>query len=406
MRYLFSIVLLLSFKFSISQKIVKGVVLEQSTNQPIPRASIFLSNTSIGTTANQQGAFELTVPAGKFDFIVSSVGFETYNQTINAADINEPITIKLQPKVKDLETVIVEPFVKDGWEQWGRFFLENFVGTSDNAKDCKIKNTHVIKFRHSKKNNELSAYAMEPLVIENKALGYTIRYQLEGFTYNFKLHRLYYEGYPFFQPMAGNAARQRRWARQRSEAYMGSNMHFMRSVFRNTIIEEGFTVQHLKKQPNIEKQRIKELYARGRQTMHIGNKTTIIMGREVQSQKDSAEYYDKILRQADYFDLLNPTQLTGDSIAYAVNTTTAGMTFNDYLLIVYKHALAPSAYQKANVNNGTAMASQITLLNGEPIEILATGAYYNPAELLTVGYWAWSEKMATMLPFDYKVTTK
>jgi len=26
--------------------------------------------------------------------------------------------------------VVVRNYLKDGWEQWGSFFLENFIGTS------------------------------------------------------------------------------------------------------------------------------------------------------------------------------------------------------------------------------------------------------------------------------------
>jgi hypothetical protein len=49
------------------------------------------------------------------------------------------------------------------------------------------------------------------------------------------------------------------------------------------------------------------------------------------------------------------------------------------------------------------MMSQITLVNQEPIEIQANGSYYQPTNLLSLGYWGWSEKIATMLPFDYQL---
>jgi hypothetical protein len=47
------------------------------------------------------------------------------------------------------------------------------------------------------------------------------------------------------------------------------------------------------------------------------------------------------------------------------------------------------------------MMSQIVLINDTPIEIEANGSYYSPTDLMALGYWAWSEKIATMLPFDY-----
>jgi hypothetical protein len=48
------------------------------------------------------------------------------------------------------------------------------------------------------------------------------------------------------------------------------------------------------------------------------------------------------------------------------------------------------------------MSSQIVLINGRPIEILANGSYYDPADLMSTGWWSWSEKMADLLPIDYK----
>jgi hypothetical protein len=52
------------------------------------------------------------------------------------------------------------------------------------------------------------------------------------------------------------------------------------------------------------------------------------------------------------------------------------------------------------------MQSQLVLVNGLPIEIEANGSYYNPADLMSMGYWAWSEKIANMLPFDFDVGSK
>ncbi|ANE52558.1 carboxypeptidase-like regulatory domain-containing protein [Flavisolibacter tropicus] len=401
MKYLFLLLFVSLSYSSYAQTVLKGVVVEQETNKPVPAASVFLNNTSVGTTTNGQGYFELTMPSGKFDLIVSSIGFETHNQTISANEIALPLTIKLQPKVKALETVVVEPFIKDGWEQWGRLFLESFIGTSSFANNCLIKNTNVIKFRHSKKDNVLTAIALEPLIIENKALGYTIRYQLENFTYQFKERFIFYQGYPFFEPMKGGAAREKRWARNRKEAYEGSALHFMRSIYRNTVVEEGFTMNHLKKVTNAEKQRVKELYKKATQSTQSGNTTLKING--ISTNPDSSHYYSTVMRQADGFDVISKTPLIGDSVAFAIDSITAGLSFTDYLLIVYKKKEAPVEYQKLFPDAGKAMVSQITLLNNDLIAIEANGAYYNPADLMNSGFWAWSEKMATMLPFDYKL---
>ena len=45
--------------------------------------------------------------------------------------------------------------------------------------------------------------------------------------------------------------------------------------------------------------------------------------------------------------------------------------------------------------------TDINLRTNSPIFIYANGNYYNGLELLTDGYWAWCEKVSTMLPSDY-----
>jgi hypothetical protein len=395
MKQIFLYLALLLTLAAPAQKLIKGVVVDAEKGKVIPSASVFLNNTSIGTTADAEGRFELTIPAGKYELIVSSIGYETYNNTISA-QVQDFITIRLAVKAEQLETVVIEPYEKDGWETWGRFFLENFIGTSANAQDCKIKNTEVIRFRNSKKKNELTATALEPLIIENKALGYTIKYQLENFSYDFQNQYLLFSGYPFFEAMKGSEGKQKRWEKRRKETYEGSMMHFMRSVYRNTLAREGFEVRSLQRVPNNEKKRVKEASKNNRQRTTPDGKIMVST-----INRDSTDYYDRVLRQEDYHEVIGKTVLPGDSIAYAADSVTAGLAFDNYLLVIYKNKVTPPEYRQQFPRSSTAIMSRLTLTNGRAIEIQANGSYYDPTELMTLGYWAWSEKMATMLPFDY-----
>ena len=75
----------------------------------------------------------MAIPGGRYELIVSSIGYTTYNQSIYADKIQDSLTIRLKLKTLVMETVIIEPYEKDGWEKWGNFFLEKFIGTSANA---------------------------------------------------------------------------------------------------------------------------------------------------------------------------------------------------------------------------------------------------------------------------------
>jgi hypothetical protein len=162
----------------------------------------------------------------------------------------------------------------------------------------------------------------------------------------------------------------------------------MRSVYSNKIGEQGFEVRALQKIPNGEKARVQLLYQTRSQQQLYAN-------------KDSAAYYEKILAQPAEFSIIGKNLLPGDSIAYAMDSVTAGLEFENYLLVIYKNKTAPPEYRQHVLNAGSAMASQITLLNKRPVAIQANGSFFEPADLLSMGYWGWSEKIATMLPFDF-----
>jgi hypothetical protein len=108
------------------------------------------------------------------------------------------------------------------------------------------------------------------------------------------------------------------------------------------------------------------------------------------------------MSQDDFINIIGKSILPGDSIAYAVDSTIAGMAFEDYLLIIYKNKNVPVEFMRMFPKGSNAMMSEITLINNKPIEVLSNGSYFNPQDLLSTGYWAWWEKAATMLPFDYQ----
>lgn len=58
------ILLILFFlpSYCFSQKLIKGVVYGEEKDKPLAAASIFLSNTSIGTKSDDQGNFSLRLP--------------------------------------------------------------------------------------------------------------------------------------------------------------------------------------------------------------------------------------------------------------------------------------------------------------------------------------------------------
>lgn len=384
----------------VAQYTISGKVLNADNQQPIISASVFLSNTSKGAVTNSNGEFVITnVSDGQYDLVASSVGFVTQVKKINTQRNKESLIFYL--KIKELEEVVVGGYANEPWSKWGRFFIDNFIGQTPYTADCKIENTQTIHFRFFKKENKVKAIADEPLIIVNKALGYIVKYDLDYFECKLNSGIVLFQGYPFFgEMMPKRNNMERKWIERRKKVYYGSMMHFMRSLYRNNLKEDGFEVRKCIKYPNEEKKRVQLIFK---------NRFNIIQKEDgsqvgiVKDIGDSTEYYGNVVHQPDEVEKVFPDILPADSIAFAIDKTTAGLEFKDYLQIVYKLAKEDDAYLQffGLQRKPTFPISLITLSNGNEIEILSNGLYFNPLDLLCTGYWSWSEKIATMLPFDY-----
>lgn len=384
------------------QGVLGGQVLSADNKQAVASANVYISNSSIGTITDEKGNFMIrNFPAGRYDLVVSCVGYTTQVVTISSTQLPKQLTVLLQPKVNELKEVVVEPYDKNGWERWGNFFIENFIGTSAFARDCKLLNRDVIKFRFSKKKNKLEVIASDRLVIENHALGYLLKYDLTRFEYDFGTRIFLYQGYPLFEEMdSKRAGRLKRWEANREDVYFGSVMHFMRSLYRNKLVEQHFEVRRLIKIPDEEKKRVKALYRSQAVNAAINGTAD---GQLPGLRRDSAAYYRKVMNEPESMNVLINKILTGDSIAYALDSVTVGLEFPDYLQVVYTKKKTPPEYQRMLPRGGFSipLTSELVRTTQNPIMVLSSGNYFEGTNLITSGYWAWSEKIANLLPNEY-----
>src|SRR5215510_3614474 len=109
-----------------SQQTIKGRVIAAGSGQPLPGSSVFITNTSKGTTADKNGYFELNdVPAGKHELIISGIGYETNVYSFSSEQLPLQLRVEMEIKVQELNNVTVEPFLEEGWDKWGQTFLDN-----------------------------------------------------------------------------------------------------------------------------------------------------------------------------------------------------------------------------------------------------------------------------------------
>lgn len=339
---------------------IKGKVIDANTKAPMQAASVFAQNTTMGTATNSEGHFTLWLPNGGYDLAITFAGYETSAKritTADAADSNMVIEMKLQ--VKSMEEVAIKSSneLKDGLEKYGSFFMENFIGKTTNSANCSIKNKEALKFYFSKKRNRLKVRADEPLQIENKALGFTIKYTLDSFTHDYNTVTSTFTGYPLFEEMqTTDAAQAALWKANRIAAYKGSILHFMRSVYNRQLKEEGFEIQFI-----------------------VKNSTG-----------------DTAIKGLDFYGALNYEKSDSTQIVEINPNQTQ-------VAILYKNEAPDKTY--TDTNDEAPKNFELSLVTFPPTQAIGieqNGYYYDQNDLAIAGYWGW-EKVADMLPYDFKI---
>lgn len=384
---------------------LSGTVLSETGRQPVPFASVFINNSTLGTTTDENGHFSINrITPGKHELVVSLLGYEKFFTVITLPQ-EKPMTILLREKSTQLDQVTVKAFDKDGWKNWGIVFTESFIGTSSNARRTVLKNPKDLRFRHNKQDNVLEVFAVAPLKIQNKALGYDLEYHLELFRIDYKNNTQVYAGYPFFKEQRSVS---RANVRNRETAYNGSLLKFMRSLYHNTVQEDGYSVRKMIETPNREKERVKAL--RDKYTLKEADASgrLVMISSPAYPEEiytpDSLAYFRKILGQPDSkFSLIKDTIPT----IRLIRTDSAGLKklyFRDYLYVVNTgHKEDPLYIEYKREKRAIApQTSILSMLEEEALEIQDNGNYFPPLNLFTGDYWSWSNKIADLLPLNYK----
>jgi hypothetical protein len=330
---------------------VTGKVVDSTTKEPLFGASVFAQNTTSGTTTNREGEFSLSLKSGGYELIVSFTGYQSREIRISNND-NNPLQIDMTKEEKAMEEVVIRSSneVKDGWDKYGKFFLENFIGSTPNALQCSLQNPEAVHFYYYKKSEKLKVLATEPIVILNQALGYNLRYQLDSFMYYYKTQVSSYRGYCFFSEIDSSFAQQRIWSANRKKAYEGSKLQFMRSYYDSTLQEDGYEIALL----------------------------------------DSV--YDK------RFDAIsNPY----DTTYYGIYDSTheVEVYYPRKISVTYKKKPEPEYLKKFKLPlNVGSQISYIDLIDA--IEIKENGYFYDQKDWVSQGYWSW-KNLADLLPYDY-----
>jgi hypothetical protein len=332
---------------------VRVTVIDASNSEPLPYANVYLNRTTIGGYTNSKGQFELgKLPFGTHELVISSLGHKPYQRKLVVKD-TVPLYITVKLAVKLLKEVQVRGKRDDKWNRQLARFEKLFFG-DDHHRECIIANPWVLNFR--KTRGEFSATAQEPLVIENKYLGYSLSFEIR----NFAIRRTDYiitGNVRFTGMISSDSTMITSWKQNREEAYRGSPQHFFRNVVDETLSEEGYEIY-------TDRTEILDLVRSSHFQANVGGALTLhSLTGNVSTPKDEGAYVISL-----------PPRLE----------------------VHYLHRRVPSNVYR----NITHPVSWIEVKNGS-IAVNADGIVQNPQDLTLFGTMG-DLRVAEWLPFDYK----
>lgn len=214
-----------------AQVTIKGFV-TSGNNEPLMGASVYVNGTTIGTTTDDKGYFDIKIPSNINAVLVFSYfGFIT--EYIKISNESYTKNIVLKEDLKELKEVVVNQN-KFSRKQMLQLFREQFLGINKAGRNCKILNEEELYFDYDKKSFTFKAYADKPLIIENVFLNYKIQFQLMGFECVFfrlsivsdDVTSSLYVGTSFFTEISNDKL----FLKRRDESYEGSSLQFFRNL--------------------------------------------------------------------------------------------------------------------------------------------------------------------------------
>jgi len=377
-----------------------GQVLDGQTEEPIPFATVYLNKTTVGTSTSLEGEYTLAfnptvVNQSSIELVISCIGYEPLVYPLTLEQLNKRYVFKLAPRQEVLDEIIVNAERDEVWYLNLETFKEEFLGRSEFGSQCEILNVNDLIIMYREEENLLQVSARAPLQIKNALLGYDIEYLLEEFTYQVSKGQVYFAGYSFYQEAKGGRLRQKQWAKNRLRAYNGSSIHFLKSVYQQQLVENGFNLRKLYRLPNPERPSEEEMQAYGEAIRAGGFESLSEAQRDIGRRARLPEFVQYLdINAVDYSSYLN------------IQDGARILSFPDFFQVVYTGEMEEQnyVYHTSHPFGRTRKPSyqtSVVSLTVDATVLEDNGITSNAFDLVFEGYWAW-EKLGEMLPLGYE----
>ncbi|TCC86915.1 carboxypeptidase-like regulatory domain-containing protein [Pedobacter frigiditerrae] len=375
---------------------------------PLPGAGVYISGYKIATATDSDGKFRLpNLKPGSYDILVQMIGYLPFSKNIIISDKSVDVNFILKDNTVTLKEVVIR--VDPNRQKYINQFKEYFIGKTPNAKLCKIINPQVLRVDYDITKSTLTVKTDEFLIVENKALGYRIKYMLDYFEYNNRTHIIYYSGKPFFEELKASNAKKKKYIELRETAYYGSSQHFLKSLFKGKSKEEGFVINKIIQIPNP-----------NRAPDSIINKNLLVLknppgksGIKKNAGKIDTSLMAYWIKQQELpktIDKFNNAEVIPDTLVKFYNKDLRYLNYTNALCVMYTKERESTEYSNSGfwvfrpLYIPDYQLSVVKLTDG-PVRFYENGGILDGRSLLYEGFWAY-EKVADMVPMDYVPVTK
>ncbi|MFC0262318.1 carboxypeptidase-like regulatory domain-containing protein [Fontibacter flavus] len=220
---------------------ISGKVTDSQTGEALPFCNVFINNSTIATTTDLDGNFVLeNIPEGDFEIGFSFIGYQAQQKPASIKPGSKlTFNVSLVSLEQELSDVEIKASRDRAWERELRKFKNYFLGNDDMAAQCEILNPWVIDFPADNTNNNFRAEALQPIEIENRALGYSLTFDLKQFQFTPQYYII--SGATRFSDLESPDPKTKaEWERKRLETYLKSPANMFRSIILGTHNQEGF----------------------------------------------------------------------------------------------------------------------------------------------------------------------
>ena len=375
------LIVLLAMPFALSgQRYISGRITDAGYGSGVPAVTVLISGTTTGTSTDLDGNYRLRIPgAGSYQIVVSSVGYQTVFKDIEPG--NKSLVFDAVLQVYELSEVEVSAKVQFRQRDINLFW-RTILGKNPSRRTIQAMNPKAVYYFYNSETRILTVTCREPLQINNNETGYHILYILNNFKHDYNTGiTVWNYQYLFTELKPLNTRQKNNWDINRAKVYDVSITKFIRSLYHNSLLNDGFVLASIEKKDTV----VETIKAK--ETI----RAEVTMGAENQRFNTPPPVFYK-------FSILNP-----DSIFWTNpddNSKILDLSDKQVMLICYGRPVTDKDLTMIT-QNAQIRGLFANILVGESIRFLPDGTYANRLGFSPVDFSNSILGLCMKLPIEY-----